>query len=103
MVRELGVELARDPEIVGHDPSKFHLSAVGRQLFLASDHCAGQIFRVTTVEFPFGEALSRGARRHTKKYQYCEYDSVQFSFPPNLDKSKWFCPYHSAGEFLVSQ
>jgi len=58
MIRELGVELACDPEIVGHDPVKFYLRAVGRQLFLASDPRAREIFRVTAEKFPFGDALS---------------------------------------------
>src|SRR5450631_2302636 len=69
MVRELRVELARDPEIVSDDASQFHLCAIGRQLILSSDPRARQIFRVTAIEFPFGDALRRGARRYSKKYQ----------------------------------
>jgi hypothetical protein len=58
MVRELRVELAGDPEIAGDDTIELHLNAVGRQCFLPSDPYACQIFRVTTIQFLFGDALS---------------------------------------------
>src|SRR5690349_5722146 len=87
MVRELRVELARDSEISGYHPIEFHLRAVGRQLFLPGDARASQIFRVAAVEFPFGDALSCGARRHAKKYHCRKQGSVQFPYPPELDKN----------------